>query len=354
MADRGLSCAMKASYQDFRLDAAFSVREGELACIIGPSGCGKSTTLQLIAGLITPEEGTIILNGNDIMNTPVHERQIAMVFQDYALFPHMNVAQNIAYPMKLRKVPKAKRLEEVNRLLSLVSMNEYQKRKPQELSGGERQRVALARALASQPQLLLLDEPLSALDAKLRKHLRSEIRRIHEETGITTLYVTHDQEEALAIADTIIVMQGGKVEQVGSGEEIYHSPNSLFVATFMGEGNTLPYNIIPRSVISQMGGNGFLFKPLEGKHTIFFRPEHVIIQDDETLPLPEFFTHLEFRDAQVVSCEFQGDHFRISLLWEGHQIIAHAEERPRASKVRLGIRIEKIREFLNGQLVIKN
>ncbi len=274
-----------------------------------------------------------------------------MVFQDYALFPHMSVAQNIAYPMKLRHIPKAQRIAEVKRLLTLVSLEGYQKRKSQELSGGERQRVALARALASQPQLLLLDEPLSALDAKLRKHLRTEIRRIHDETGITTLYVTHDQEEALAIADTIIVMHEGRVGQIGSGEEIYHKPNSLFVASFMGEGNTLPYTLIPRNLATQPGMTKEGSKPLEGEHMIFFRPEHVIIQDDNALPLPEFFPHLEFKGAQVLGCEFQGNHFRVTLLWEGKPIIAHTLERPRSEIVRLSVRISQIREYLDGRLV---
>lgn len=351
MADKGLICTMKASYKDFALDASFSVKEGELACIIGPSGCGKSTTLQLIAGLITPEEGSIILNGKNIINEAVHERQIAMVFQDYALFPHMSVAQNIAYPMKLRNVKKRERMVEVERLLALVSLTGYQKRKPQELSGGERQRVALARALASQPQLLLLDEPLSALDAKLRKHLRTEIRRIHDETGITTLYVTHDQEEALAIADTIIVMQEGRVGQIGTGEEIYHKPNSLFIASFMGEGNILPYDLIPQNLVGGTAESSDPEKPLQGEHTIFFRPEHVTIQDDITLPLPEFFPHLEFKDASVITSEFQGNHFRVTLLWEGYTITAHTLERPRSQIVRLSVRIGLILQFCNGKLL---
>ncbi len=353
MADKGLNCTMKASYPDFKLDASFSIKEGELACIIGPSGCGKSTTLQLIAGLITPEEGSILLNGKDIIESPVHERQIAMVFQDYALFPHMSVEQNIAYPMRLRNIKKTERKAEVRRLLELVGLEGYLKRKPQELSGGERQRIALARALASQPHLLLLDEPLSALDAKMRKHLRTEIRRIHDETGITTLYVTHDQEEALAIADTIIVMQAGRVEQIGTGEEIYHKPNSLFVASFMGEGNVLPYSLIPRNQANQAAEGKYPVKPLEGEHTIFFRPEHVTIQDDITLPLPEFFPHLEFNNAQVVSSEFQGDHFRVGLLWEGHTIKAQTLDRPQAKVVRISVRLAHMREFLNGQLVTK-
>jgi ABC-type Fe3+/spermidine/putrescine transport system ATPase subunit len=169
MTDDGLSCSLKASYQDFNLDVSFSVKSGELACIIGPSGCGKSTTLQLIAGLLPLNAGKLVLNGRDISHTSVHERQIAMVFQDYALFPHMSVEQNIAYPLKIRKVGREKRKERIARLLSMVALEGYQKRKSQQLSGGERQRVALARALASDPKLLLLDEPLSALDAKLRK-----------------------------------------------------------------------------------------------------------------------------------------------------------------------------------------
>ena len=353
MADNGLICTLKACYEDFKLDVSFSVKAGELACIIGPSGCGKSTTLQLIAGLIQPEEGSIQLNGSDITNKAVHERKIAMVFQDYALFPHMNVEQNIAYPMKLRKTTKVDRKENINRLLSLVALEGYQKRKPQELSGGERQRVALARALASQPQLLLLDEPLSALDAKLRKHLREEIRRIHEETGITTLYVTHDQEEALSIADRIIVMDEGKVGQVGKGEEIYNNPNSLFVASFMGEGNALPYSIIPRTLVSQTGNSSYIFKPLDGKHTIFFRPEDITLQDDAKLPLPEFLPHLQFKQVEVEKIEFQGNHYRLTCSWEGQSIIANTPRKPKTNIVTLGIRIRDFKEYLDGKLVNK-
>ncbi|MDC7229336.1 MAG: ABC transporter ATP-binding protein [Sphaerochaetaceae bacterium] len=354
MAAEGLNCALKASYKDFSLNVSFSVQAGELACIIGPSGCGKSTSLQLIAGLLPLHSGSLLLNGKDLSQTPVHERQIAMVFQDYALFPHMNVEQNIAYPLKLRKLPKVKRKERIGRLLSLVALEGYQKRRSQELSGGERQRVALARALASQPQLLLLDEPLSALDAKLRKHLREEIRRIHDETGITTIYVTHDQEEALSIADRIIVMHEGKVMQEGPGEAIYSNPANLFVATFMGEGNTLPYSVIPKTLVKIGSFEPFVFKPQEGQHSIFFRPEAVLVQDDATLPLAEYLPHLKFKNAELVSCEFQGDHYRLTCSWEGHTIIAHASHRPMADHVTLGVRIKAIREYLDGTLMTKS
>lgn len=353
MAVDGLSCNLSAAYQDFTLDVSFSVKAGELACIIGPSGCGKSTTLQLIAGLLPLKEGSLLLNGRDIATTAVHERNIAMVFQDYALFPHMTVEQNIAYPLKIRKLSRSQRSERTAHLLSLVAMEGYQKRKSQELSGGEQQRIALARALASQPQLLLLDEPLSALDAKLRKHLREEIRRIHNETGITTIYVTHDQEEALFLADRIIVMHEGRVMQQGTGEEIYNQPNSLFVATFMGEGTTLPYSIIPKTLVNPGSPFPFVFKPLEGSHTIFFRPEQVLVQDELTLPLAEYLPHLQFKQADVVSTEFQGDHYRLVCSWEGHTIISHADKRPRTQKVTLGVRISSLREFQDGTSVLK-
>ncbi|WP_320130738.1 ABC transporter ATP-binding protein [uncultured Sphaerochaeta sp.] len=343
----GLFCSLKASYPDFKLNASFSIGEGELVCIIGPSGCGKSTTLQLITGLILPDEGAVVLNGTDITEKPVNDREIAMVFQDYALFPHMSVEQNIAYPMKLRKVSKRERKERVKSLLDLVALQGYQKRKPQELSGGERQRVALARALASQPKLLLLDEPLSALDAKLRKHLREEIRRIHDETGVTTLYVTHDQEEALAIADRIIVMQEGKIEQIGTGEEIYYNPTSLFVATFMGEGNLLPYDTI-RTLRHPEAETNAVEDP---DHVCFFRPENILVQDDETLPLPEFLPHLEFKQVQVAACEFQGTHYRLSCLWEGHAIMVESQRKPRGATIRLGIREQDIQEFLQGNKI---
>ena len=244
MQDAGLVCSLKADYPNFKLDTEFSVRKGELVCIIGPSGCGKSTTLSILSGLLDGDDGTsIILDGNDITRLAPEKRQVALVFQDYAIFPQMNVQDNIAYSLKLQKVPRKERTAKISAWLDLVSLSGFQKRKPSQLSGGERQRVALARALASQPKLLLLDEPLSALDTKLRRHLREEIRRIHDETGVTMVYVTHDQEEAMAIADRIIVMNQGHIEQMGEPEELYHHPKTLFTATFMGDGTTM--HVVP-------------------------------------------------------------------------------------------------------------
>ena len=334
MHNSGLACTLNASYDEFTLNAEFAIEEGELACIIGPSWCGKSTTLQLIAGLLPLTEGSITLHGNDLTSVPVHHRQIAMVFQEYALFPHMSVASNIAYPLKLRHLKKSERTKRVADLLTLVSLEGYEKRKSDELSGGEKQRVALARALASDPQLLLLDEPLSALDAKLRKHLREEIRRIHDETGITTLYVTHDQEEALSIADRIIVMRDGTVMQSGKAEEVYHAPNSLFVATFIGDGNTLPAHLFADGEEERSG-------------VVFFRPEEATVQI--TVP-GEHLPHLAFNEATVESCEFQGGRYRLHTRWQGYPIICYSERRPKGKSINLTVRKKDLLYFEDGNV----
>jgi len=350
MDEKGLTCSIKASYPAFKLDVNFSVKKGSLSCIIGPSGCGKTTTLQLISGLIQPDEGFISLNGTDITQTAVNQRQIALVFQDYALFPQMNVQQNITYPMKLRKVPRSQMVERATMLLDLVSLPGYQKRRSSQLSGGERQRVALARALASEPELMLLDEPLSALDSQLRKHLRDEIRSLHDKTGVTMLYVTHDQGEAMAIADSIIVMNEGKIEQIGSPEEIYNQPQSLFVATFMGESNILPYDVIEQVLVSE-GNDYVIFSPKDGEQTIFFRPELVTIQDDMSLPFPDYLPHLEFRNSSLLSCTFQGSFYYIVYRWQNYEIHATAQKRPKGPEATLGVRLTNILQFLDGKRI---
>jgi len=348
---QGLVCTLKASYPDFSLDVSFSVKQGELACIIGPSGCGKTTTLQILSGLLKPDKGSsILLDGIDILSLPTEKRQVALVFQDYALFPQMSVQDNIAYPLKLRKMPKSGRIAKVTSLLDLVSLPGFQKRKPGQLSGGERQRVALARALASEPKLLLLDEPLSALDTKLRRHLRDEIKRIHDETGVTMVYVTHDQNEAMAIADTVIVMNQGKIEQMAPSEELYNHPKTLFTATFMGDGNLLPYSIITQTLASE-GNNYVMFRPKSGEQAIFFRPEKVTIQADEKLPLPEFLPHLEFKNATLSSCIFQGSYYQVIYTWNDYKITAVAEKRPKGLNATLGVRLIDILQFLDGRAV---
>jgi len=215
------------------------IEPGELFFLLGPSGCGKTTLLRMIAGFIEPTEGTIRFGERDVTSLPPNRRNTGMVFQSYALWPHMTVAENVGYGLKVRRIPAADRAERVRRALASVRMDEYAQRKPNQLSGGQQQRVALARALVVEPDVLLLDEPLSNLDAKLRLEMRLEIRRICRETGITTIYVTHDQKEALSMADRVAVLEAGLVRQVGPPRELYTRPRSSFVADFLGETNFL-------------------------------------------------------------------------------------------------------------------
>jgi spermidine/putrescine ABC transporter ATP-binding subunit len=224
-------------------DVSIDVSEGDLFTLLGPSGCGKTTTLRCIAGFEKPTQGKIQFLGRDYTTIPPFRRNIGMVFQSYALFPHMSIFDNVAYGLKMRKTPRREIEERVNRIIKLVGLDETQKRKPSELSGGQQQRIALARALVYEPQLLLLDEPLSNLDAKLRVFMREEIRRIQQKAKVTTIYVTHDQEEALSISDQIAVMSAGKVDQIGSPDEIYENPKTIHVADFIGQANFLPCTI---------------------------------------------------------------------------------------------------------------
>ena len=221
---------------DFSLDLA----PGELVALLGPSGCGKTTALRALAGLESVGSGAVVVGGRDVTRLPANKRDMAMVFQSYSLFPHLTVEGNIEFALGLRKVPSRERAAVVARNLELVGLGGHGDRYPHQLSGGQQQRVALARALAVRPQVLLLDEPLSALDAKVRVQLRDEIRRIQSEVGITTLFVTHDQEEALVVADRIGVMEAGRLVQVGDPREIYSHPRTAFVADFIGTTNALP------------------------------------------------------------------------------------------------------------------
>ncbi|WP_458115924.1 ABC transporter ATP-binding protein [Arthrobacter sp. D2-10] len=220
------------------------VEEGHLVALLGPSGCGKTTTLRMVAGLMDPTAGSIIVDGNDITHTPVNKRGMGMVFQSYALFPHMDVAENVAFGLQMRKVSGAEQRRRVEEALDMVQLGHLAKRRVRELSGGQQQRIALARALVVEPTLLLLDEPLSNLDAKLRETMRSEIRSIQQRTRATTLFVTHDQDEALDMADRIAVMNGGLIEQFGSPTEVYERPHTRFVANFIGQANFLKATVL--------------------------------------------------------------------------------------------------------------
>lgn len=350
MSENALICRdISVRYPEFTLQLDFSITKGEFVSIIGPSGCGKSTTLQLITGLLNPEEGSIILNGTDITQQPVWKRKIAMVFQDYALFPHLNVEKNVAYSLKLQKNPRKQRIQKVNSLLALVGLTGYERRKVTQLSGGERQRVALARALASDPALLLLDEPLSALDAKLRQHLRQELRKIHDETNITTLYVTHDQEEALSLSDRILVLNGGRMEQLATPEEVYTHPATLFAATFMGEGTLLPYDVIPTTLVSQQSQHSIVvFRSGEGVRQIFFRPERVLVHERSDLAFPEFLPHLRFSSCKIIDTEYQGGRYLLRCRWQGHTITAFSRFLPKASTLTLGVRLSDLTTYVDG------
>jgi putative spermidine/putrescine transport system ATP-binding protein len=238
-------------------DLDLTVARGEFMALLGPSGCGKTTVLRMIAGYLEPTAGQVLINGSDAARTSPRSRNIGMVFQSYALFPHLSVAENVAFGLRMRKVNRAERTERVREALDLVGLGGLGDRRPAQLSGGQQQRVALARAVVLRPDVLLLDEPLSNLDARLRVQLRDELSRVQRETGLTTVLVTHDQEEALAIADRMVLLDGGRVAQQGTPREVFEQPRSRFVAEFLGYENLLE---------------------LPGRGLVTIRPEHVLVE----------------------------------------------------------------------------
>ncbi|MFO1149537.1 MAG: ABC transporter ATP-binding protein [Alsobacter sp.] len=249
-------------------DVNLTIAKGEFMTFLGPSGSGKSTTLYSLAGLDTPTAGDIRLEGSSILPVPPHLRNIGMVFQRYTLFPHLSVAENVAFPLKVRRRPGAEVEAKVRRMLALVRLEDFAARKPSQLSGGQQQRVALARALVYEPPVLLMDEPLAALDKKLREEIQFEIRRIHQETGVTILYVTHDQEEALRLSDRIAVFSRGVIDQVGTGPELYEDPATRFVADFIGDSDFIACEVLARE-------DGLATIRLGGDLTVQGIPVHV-------------------------------------------------------------------------------
>ena len=267
------------------------IREGELVCLLGPSGCGKSTTLSMIAGLEPPTKGDIFFDGKRVNQVEAEDRDIGMVFQNYAIFPHLTVAENVAYGLKAKKCPKEQIPGKVEEALDLVQIKNLKDRKPNELSGGQQQRVALARAFVIEPGVLLMDEPLSNLDAKLRVQMRTAIKKLQRRLGITTIYVTHDQEEALAISDRIAVMKEGNIMQVGTPESIYKKPENTFVAGFIGVSNFVECEVKgdnPEAAVLDIKGECKitcqLKKPFSGKGIISARPEQLFFDEKEGLP----------------------------------------------------------------------
>jgi ABC-type Fe3+/spermidine/putrescine transport system ATPase subunit len=265
---------------------SLEIPRGSFTTLLGPSGCGKTTLLRIIAGFYTPGDGNIYLEDQPVDRMPTHQRGTAMVFQDYALWPHMTVFENIAYGLRMKKISNAETRQRIEGVMKLVEMPaELLKRRPSELSGGQQQRVALARALIIQPRVLLLDEPLSNLDAKVRQRLRVEIRRLQRRIGITTIYVTHDQEEALSMSDLVVVMHRGKVMQVGTPEEIYHRPANAFVAEFLGVTNVLHGIVSADGESVQVAGTNIRYLSTPNSSVIvIFKADQAIVTDSDTLP----------------------------------------------------------------------
>lgn len=318
-------------------NASLTIKRGEFVTLLGPSGCGKTTTLRMIAGFEMPTSGKIIFNGKDITDTPPHLRPVNTVFQKYALFPHLNVFNNIAFGLKLKVIPngtkvnrngdtvqlfrkytKAEIKEKVNNALKMVDLEDYGHRNVSSLSGGQQQRVAIARALVNEPEVLLLDEPLGALDLKMRKDMQLELMDMHSRLGITFIYVTHDQEEALTMSDKIVVMRMGEIQQIASPEKIYDEPANAFVADFIGESTILSGTMLEDfkvefcDTIFDCVDKGFKHnEPID----VIIRPEDVKIKkvDDKRTILT----------AEVLSSVFKGDHYQITLMANGNEIVAH-------------------------------
>ncbi|MGA7603214.1 MAG: ABC transporter ATP-binding protein [Nitrososphaeraceae archaeon] len=282
-------------------DFSLEIRSGEFMVLLGPSGCGKTTAIRCIAGLISPSSGQIYIDDELVNNLPPKNRDIAMVFQNYALYPHMSVYDNIAFPLKMRKKSRLYTEQKINEVANLLGMIDLLNRKPKELSGGQMQRVALGRALVREPKVFLMDEPLSNLDAKLRMYMRTEIKKLQKKVGITTLYITHDQIEAMSMADKIAVMNGGLLQQVGKPQEIYNQPSNTFVAGFIGSPsmNFLECNLIKHTTTIHLESEGISFKlpnteinsspskHLPKKITIGIRPKDINILEDEDKDLAD-------------------------------------------------------------------
>lgn len=286
---------------DFNLE----VKRGEFVTFLGPSGCGKTTTLRMIAGFEMPTSGEILLNGEDISQLPANKRPINTVFQRYALFPHMNIYDNIAFGLKLKKLPKEEIRKKVKRVLDIVDLEGFENRKISTLSGGQQQRIAIARALVNEPEILMLDEPLGALDLKMRQEMQLELKHMHDELGITFIYVTHDQEEALTMSDKIVVLSEGRIQQIGTPEDIYNEPQNAFVADFIGESNIFKGIMTGHMKVRFCGGEfiGMDDVPEGTLVDVVVRPEDVIITKPEDGII----------EGEVVSVIFKGMHYEVTV-----------------------------------------
>lgn len=292
-----------------------SIKKGEFVTILGPSGCGKTTLLRLIAGFQTASEGVICIAGKEITQTPPHKRPVNTVFQKYALFPHLNVYDNIAFGLKLKKLPKDVVLKKVKAALKMVGMTDYEYRDVNSLSGGQQQRVAIARAIVNEPEVLLLDEPLAALDLKMRKDMQMELKEMHKSLGITFVYVTHDQEEALTLSDTIVVMSEGRIQQIGTPTDIYNEPINSFVADFIGESNILNGVMVKDRLVHFCDRDFECVDEGFGEQT----PVDVVIRPEDLYIFP--VSDMAQLRGVVQSCIFKGVHYEMVVLCQGYEFV---------------------------------
>ncbi len=313
-----------------------SIRDGEFVTLLGPSGCGKTTTLRLIGGFLQPDSGDIVFQGKVINDVPPYKRQVNTIFQRYALFSHLNVYENVAFGLRVRKCPEKEIKKTVDEMLEMVNLKGFGKRRTESLSGGQQQRVAIARALAVKPKVLLLDEPLGALDLKLRKDMQTELKKIQQELGITFIYVTHDQEEALSMSDTIVVMDSGKIQQMGRSEDIYNEPKNAFVADFIGESNILD-GMMRSDFYVDFSGKRFKcvdkgFAPNEAVDVVV-RPEDV-----DFVPVEEGML-----TGEVTLVTFKGVHYETIVDIGGFKwMVQTTDYHPVGSKVGLKIEPDEI------------
>ena len=301
------------------------VKKGEFVTFLGPSGCGKTTTLRMIAGFEFPTEGEILLNGEDISHLPPNLRPINTVFQRYALFPHLNVYENVAFGLNLKKLPKHVIDEKVKKVLEVVDLEGFEKRKISTLSGGQQQRIAIARAIVNEPDILLLDEPLGALDLKMRKEMQIELKAMHEQLGITFIYVTHDQEEALTMSDKVVVMSDGMIQQIGTPEEIYNEPKNAFVADFIGESNIFEGRMTASKTVAFCGAQFPCVDnvPKDTRVDVVVRPEDVVITSPEKGQLR----------GVVDSAVFKGMYYEITaLLQDENEVVIQSTRSVRAGE----------------------
>lgn len=308
--------------ENFNLD----IKNGDFVTFLGPSGCGKTTTLRLIAGFVHPDKGDIFFEGKRINDLPAHKREVNTIFQNYALFPHLNVYENIAFGMKLHKESEEKINMEVSQMLKMVNLVGFEKRKITSLSGGQQQRVAIARALVNRPKVLLLDEPLGALDLKLRKDMQTELKNIQQKTGITFIFVTHDQEEALSMSDTVVVMDQGRIQQIGTPQDIYNEPQNAFVADFIGESNIID-GVMHDDYLVEFAGRKF--KCLDSGFDKKENVDVVIRPEDIEVTLPEH-GHIS---GTVTSVTFKGVHYEIIVDINGFKWMIQSTEEQTAGDI---------------------